>query len=178
MAILHRATITPTKIEAVELWLDAQPWGGSGEIERIGSYRFDDPEGEVGVEALLVRRAGRILQVAMTYRGAPFADAHLITTMEHSTLGPRWVYEASTDPVAVDCFRRALAGSQEQAALEVYDGDQLVAVREQEVRIDREPGDTNMPGDLRIARALDEPLDGVERLTATWSDGQAIVAVR
>lgn len=180
MAILHRATVTPTKSELVESCLDRQPWAGAGEIETIGSYRFDDPEGQVGVEAILVRRAGRILQVPMTYRAAPLADAqaHLIGTMDHSALGPRWIYEAATDPVAVDCFTRALMGEQQQATLQVYDGDELVAVRDPVVRIRREAGGPGSVGEVRLAQVLGDELDGAERLVATWSDGEEIVAVR
>ena len=180
MAILHRATVTPSKRELVEAWLDQQPWGGAGELETTGSYRLDDPEGEVGVEALLVRRAGRLLHVPMTYRGAPLggAKAHLMGTMHHSVLGSRWVYEAIADPVAVGCFTRALAGEQDQAALEVYDGEELVARREPDVRVRRQSGSAPTAGDLRLAQVLGEELDGVERLVATWSDGEAVVAVR
>ena len=96
MAIIHRATITPTKLELAAAWLDRQGAGGAGDLEMVGSYRFDDPEGEVGVEALLVRRSGEVFHLPVTYRGAPLdgAGAHLITTMEHSVLGRRWVYEA------------------------------------------------------------------------------------
>ena len=52
MAILHRATVLPSKLELVETWLNRQLWGGSGELETVGSYRFDDPQGAVGVEAI------------------------------------------------------------------------------------------------------------------------------
>lgn len=181
MAILHRATVTPTKPEIVERWLDQQPWGGSGDIEPIGSYRFDDPEGEVGVEAILVRRAGHVLQVSMTYRAAPLetAQAQLITTMEHSVLGTRWIYDATTDPVAVACFASALAGEQEQAALEVYDGDELVAVRDPEVRLRRETGGADPAGGkVRIGTLLSDDLAGTDRLIASWADGEATVATR
>lgn len=180
MAILHRATVTPSKRDLVERWLDGQPWGGSGEIEMIGSYRFDDPDGAVGVEALLVRRAGRQLHVPLTYRGAPLrgAEAHLIGTMDHSVLGTRWIYQAAGDPVAVDCFTRALAGQQEQATLELYEDDQLVAHPEPNVRLHRQSRPAAGPGDLRLAQVLDDKLDGGERLVATWSDGEAVVAVR
>jgi hypothetical protein len=42
----------------------------------VSAYRFDDPAGEVGIETLLVRRgAGPVLQVPLTYRGAPLAGA-------------------------------------------------------------------------------------------------------
>lgn len=179
MAILHRATLTPSKPEIVASWLDRQPWGGSGEVETIGSYRFDDPEGQVGVEAILVRRDGAVLQVAMTYREAPLDDAtaHLIGTLEHSVLGTRWVYDAAGDPVAQGCFTRALAGDQEQASLEVYDGDELIAVRDPDVRVRRETGE-GAPGELRIGQVLGAAPEGAERLVAAWSDGEAVIAVR
>ena len=180
MAILHRATVLPSKEELVETWLDRQPWGGSGELETIGCYRFDDPQGVVGVEAILVRRAGRVLQVPLTYRGEPLegADEHLIATMNHSVLGMRWVYEGARDPVAVECFMRALAGQQAQATLELYDGDELVGEREPNVRVRRYSGSTPAVGDLRIAEVPSERLDGFELLVATWSGGEAVVAVR
>ena len=106
MAIIHRAAITPTKQELATAWLDRQGLGGAGDVEMLGSYRFDDPAGEVGVEALLVRRGGEVFHLPVTYRGAPLdgAGAHLITTMEHSALGSRWVYEAAGDPVALACY--------------------------------------------------------------------------
>lgn len=180
MAILHRASITPTKLEIVELWLDRQPWGGSGPIEQVGSFRFDDPDGQVGVESLLVRRGDRVLQVPMTYRGEPLAGAeqHLITTMEHTALGTRWVYEASGDPVAIGCFTRALAGEQEQATLQRYDGDTLIEHLEPDTRIHRESGKASDAGALKLAQVLGDPLDGADQLRAIWRDGEAIVAVR
>ena len=52
MAIIHRATITPTKLDLIDGWLgDALP--GDDDLRQVGSYRFDDPEGEVGIEAIL-----------------------------------------------------------------------------------------------------------------------------
>ena len=105
MAIIHDAQIRPTKLELVADWLPRQPWypdDGAPELEQVGAYRFDDPDGEVGIETLLVRTAdGPVLQVPMTYRGQPLPDGepHLIGTMEHSVLGSRWVYDACGDPV-------------------------------------------------------------------------------
>lgn len=80
--------------------------------------------------------------------------------------------------MAVACFTRALAGEQEQATLELYDGDDLVAVREPEVRVRREAGGRSAAGELRLAQVLGANLDGVERLTASWADGEAVVAAR
>ncbi|TFD52291.1 hypothetical protein E3T55_06725 [Cryobacterium frigoriphilum] len=105
MALIYDAVLRPSKTELISAWAEAQPWfaGDAGtEVTRVATYRFDDPDGEVGIETLLVRAgAGPLLQVALTYRGAPLpgADAWLIGTMSHSVLGERWVYDAVGDPV-------------------------------------------------------------------------------
>jgi hypothetical protein len=103
MALVHGdAELSPTKPELVAAWLPTQPWASDlGEIRQFGAYRFDDPDGEVGIEALLFRAGDRVLHLPLTYRGAPLegADAFLVGTAEHSVLGPRWVYDACGDPV-------------------------------------------------------------------------------
>lgn len=189
MAIIHKATVTPSKRDLVTGWLEGQTWAGSGELEVVGSYRFDDPEGEVGVEAILLRRGDVLLHVPLTYRGTPLAgaDAHLVGTMEHSVLGARWVYDAVGDPVAMDCFVRALRGEQEQAHLEIWDGDNIVERREPPVRVRVEPGRPALAvpgtetvavegGRLAVARVIGDELDGERRLVAEWSDGGGVVA--
>lgn len=111
MAIIHQATLTPTKMELLERWLPGRPWlpdSGSAP-EKVGHFRFDDPGGEVGLETILVRSGDAVFQVPLSYRGAPLvgADGFLVGTMEHSVLGTRWVYDACADP----CYVRALAGA-------------------------------------------------------------------
>lgn len=176
MAILHRATLTPTKLELVQPWLDQQPWGRAGEPELVGSYRFDDPDGEVGVEALLILRGDAVLHVPLTYRAAPLdgADEHLIGTLHHSVLGERWVYAASGDPVALGCYARALAGQQEQAVFEVYDGDTMVGLREQTIRLTLEPASAEEPH-VRLANVVGE-VTGAHRLVASWDGGSGAIA--
>ena len=51
MALFHLSNITPTKLELIADWAPTQPWGPSisAPIEMIGSYRFDDPDGRVGM---------------------------------------------------------------------------------------------------------------------------------
>lgn len=122
MAIVHKgASIVPTKIELLTAWLPHQRWyAGKGhvpQLERLGGFRFEDPDGQVGVEVLLVvdRAASPavIYQVPLTYRGAPLAGAEhaLVGTMEHSVLGRRWVYDAPHDPVYVgELITTILAG--------------------------------------------------------------------
>jgi hypothetical protein len=105
MARFHRATITPTKAELIAQWAPTRPWGPSADdpIDVIGSYRFDDPDGRVGMETHLVTAGGTLFQVPLTYRDAPLAGAEdaLITEMEHSVLGTRWVYDGLRDPQLV-----------------------------------------------------------------------------
>ena len=95
----------PGKAELLAAWLQAQPWGpgDASDLERIGAYRFDDPAGQVGLETLLVRVAGCVWQVALTYRAAPLPDAEaaVVGRMGHSVLGERWVYDGCADPAYV-----------------------------------------------------------------------------
>lgn len=123
MALLHAAEIRPSKIELVRAWAPTQPWfaGDDEGLEVVGAYRFDDPDGEVGIETLLVRSGdGPVLQVPLTYRGAPLAGAEewLVTTMEHSVLGDRWVYDACGDPVYAAALATTILGGGTQADLE------------------------------------------------------------
>jgi len=174
MAIIHRATISPTKAELLHGVL-------GGPVTVLGSYRFDDPDGEVGVEAFVVRRGAAVEHVVMTYRGDPLEGAagHLISTMEHSALGRRWVYDGSHDPVARACFERALRGDQEQAVEEVWDGDGRIGAREPTARLtvvgDPGPG---ADASLVIARVIDPSPDlgRGPRLRVEWDGGSAVVA--
>ena len=58
MALLHGgASLVPSKLELLAAWLPSRPWftGDASALEAVGSYRFDDPDGEVGMETHLVR---------------------------------------------------------------------------------------------------------------------------
>ncbi|TDE97489.1 hypothetical protein EXU48_04685 [Occultella glacieicola] len=182
MAILHRATLTPTKLELLETWLDTPASGGldgAGRLRQVGNYRFDDPDGEVGVEALLITRGGPVRQAVLTYRAAPLAGAeqHLIATMEHSVLGRRWVYDGQGDPVALAVYRRALAGRQHQAALEVWVGDTLVETRPPTVRLTVwDPAASPEGLTVRLLREPGVVETGSPALVAAWEGGEGVVA--
>jgi len=132
MALLYRAELRPSKLELVEGWAPAEPWfeAGPGEgFELVGAFRFDDPEGEVGIETLLVRAGGGpVLQVPLTYRGAPLTggSAALIGTMQHSVLGERWVYDGTGDPAYLTAVATAVLTGGGQAELYVdVDGERV-----------------------------------------------------
>ena len=96
----------------------------------IGSYRFDDPDGRVGMEIHLVDAGGALLQVPLTYRDEPLdgADDALITEMQHSVLGTRWVYDGLRDPrLVVMLAAVAMTGQGEALGLAVYDGRWYIA---------------------------------------------------
>ncbi len=58
MAIIHKTTLTPTKLELLTDWLPAQPWyadrGRAPELAKAGAVPVDDPLGEVGIEFMAV----------------------------------------------------------------------------------------------------------------------------
>ena len=73
MAIIHQAELQPTKLELLEEWLPRQPWfpeSGTSGLSK-GSYRFDDPAGEVGIETMTRLCGGSTVQVPLTYRPSP-----------------------------------------------------------------------------------------------------------
>lgn len=121
MAIIYDAQLSPSKDEIVHGWIRRQHWfagKGADRLRNVAAYRFDDPDGEVGMEAHLVKDTlGNLYHVPLTYRPGPLddADAYFITEMEHSVLGTRWVYDASGDPTYLQTLKRVLSGKQAQA---------------------------------------------------------------
>jgi hypothetical protein len=127
MSVIHKTTMAPTKVELLAAWLPTRSWytatGGAPELERTGGFRLDDPEGEVGIEFLVVTdssgaaagSAPRGYLVPMTYRAAPLAGAEdaLIGTSEHGVLGTRWLYDGAHDPVLVGQLTALLRGKAE-----------------------------------------------------------------
>ena len=132
MARFHRATITPTKEDLIRAWAPTQPWGPA-DVERfevIGAYRFDDPDGRVGMECHVVDAGGTLFHVPLTYRDEPLEELSdaLITEMEHSVLGRRWVYDGLRDPQLVVMLAGvAMTGQGEALGMAVYDGRWYIA---------------------------------------------------
>lgn len=108
MAQIFQTTLVPSKLQLITGWLPRQPWyarpGQEPELQAVGGFRLDDPNGEVGLEFHIVRDLdATVYLVPVTYRGAALDEAAdgLLGTMEHGVLGTRWVYDGAHDPVLV-----------------------------------------------------------------------------
>ena len=112
MALVYpNATLEPSKRELMDGWLPSRSWYDGAARKPVGSFRFDDPAGEVGMEGFLLGAEGvPTLFVPLTYRGAELegAEEHLVGTTQHSELGTRWVYDGCADPVFLGELVRAI----------------------------------------------------------------------
>lgn len=177
MALLHDATLTPSKRELLTAWLPHQPWWPGGEFEHLGAYRLDDPDGEVGLECFVLGAPdGTVVHVPVTYRGAPLAGAeeHLIGTTEHSVLGSRWVYDGVADPVLVATMTATILTGGRQADQEVESGGQRQA-RTSSATV-RGSGEAASPApaagaELVVVRRIGDTIEADETLTGQWRDG-------
>ena len=196
MALVHPdASISPSKPELLEAWVPTQPWGAGGLS---------------GGRRLPVRRPGRrrsasrpscstapagLLQVPLTYRSAPLEGVEPITTMTHTVLGDRWIYDGLLDPVAVAAFVTAALTGGTQAAVEHDDADGTHHVREPTVHVtgsgvpgsgvpglgalsvasdERTTTVTSGPVELVLARVVPLPAaSGGAVLTGTWPGQEA-----
>jgi hypothetical protein len=189
MATIHQATLTPTKLELLANWLPGRRWYPGEkppDLERLGAFRFDDPDGEVGVETIVIRPGddGPVLQAPLTYRAAPLegADYFLIGTTEHSVLGTRWVYDAVGDPVYLTCLAAAIrtGGREAEEMVETDDGprrrDPLMSVRGTGAADTPRPAGTLVrvqDGDPAVAVTTSERLE-VRRVLTTEPAGSPL----
>ncbi|MFH9001769.1 1,4-alpha-glucan branching protein [Streptomyces afghaniensis] len=141
MAVIHRTTVEPTKLELLTSWLPSRPWyrGGAAvpQPAKAGGFRLDDPQGEVGIEFIVVTDTSGphavTYLVPLTYRGAALdgAEHALVGTMEHGVLGRRWAYDGCHDPVLVAQLAALIEGrvqAQDQNISDVPDRE-VVASR-------------------------------------------------
>ncbi|WP_405858940.1 1,4-alpha-glucan branching protein [Streptomyces sp. NBC_01515] len=165
MAIIHRTYLKPTKLELLTTWLPTRAWyHGSPEPELVksGGFRLDDPEGEVGIEFMVVTDAPDAYLVPLTYRAAPLPGAEhaLVGTMEHGVLGPRWAYDGCHDPVLTAGLTALVEGRVEAQAQSVSD------------TLDREVA-RSWTGTARVP-ALGAPADTAEATEFAVPDGPTL----
>ncbi|MFE2062340.1 1,4-alpha-glucan branching protein [Streptomyces sp. NPDC059467] len=134
MALIHRTTLKPTKVELLAAWLPTRPWyhgSAAPELVKAGGFRLDDPEGEVGIEFMIVTEESGAYLVPLTYRGAPLDGAGhaLVGTMEHGVLGPRWAYDGCHDPVLTAGLLALIEGRTEAQAQSITDTPDREVVR-------------------------------------------------
>ncbi len=201
MALLYRAELSPTKDQMRAACLKGRSWAaGLSAVQTIASYRFDDPDGEVGMEAaLLADDSGTIVHVPLTYRAAPLegAQEYLIGTMQHSVLGTRWVYDACGDPVWNTAIVRAIARGEAGAdqycetdgQRETFDpgmtvqgsgGLETPTPADGSVLGCRDDADTTLirtpAATLVLVRIVGESVDAQHTLVGTWGAGTAVLA--
>lgn len=206
MALIYSAQLDPSKEEIAARYLAAKPWftaGGDG-LTRVGAYRFDDPDGQVGMEVLFVRASDDLVyQVPLTYRPESRGDTGLVSTMEHSDLGTRWVYDALTEPLFLRTLVQVIFTGEREADLFDPEGNRLDsrgevrgsgAFESFEARIDEAPADAWTPGAvpstaavtigdlaltfLHVPELVDEkselPAD-TQSLTGSWPEGPHVL---
>ncbi|PPJ30824.1 1,4-alpha-glucan branching protein [Nocardia nova] len=168
MAVVHHTTLEPGKLELLTAWVPTREWftGTTPHLHKAGGFRLDDPDGEVGIEHMLVADTADswrpVYHVPMTYRGAPLpgAEEALIGTSEHGVLGTRWIYDAAHDPVALAQMAALLAGravAQDQNRSDTPARTVEVSVADSEtskaVRVNRIPSPAAVlaPGWVRVS---------------------------
>jgi len=89
MAQIHHTTMKPGKLDLLTEWLPTRPWyvgRARPELAKAGGFRLDDPNGEVGIEVMVVTDTSGSdavnYLVPMTYRGAAVSAA------EAALIGP------------------------------------------------------------------------------------------
>lgn len=185
MAQIYNAELSPSKNQVIATVLGTD----EADIEKLTSYRFDDPAGQIGMEVHIVRTPdGSVLQVPLVYRPEPLEDAEedeLITTMEHSVLGTRYVYLGMSDPVFAEALDVTISEERSGAEQFLVDGDTQTPITEGladvigtgEIELEEEEDDENLIGVLELFAELD--LDGLSeeeanqpgQLIGTW-EGQ------
>jgi hypothetical protein len=181
MALLYQATLDPPKLELIAGWARSQPWfegDSTAELTSLGAFRFDDPDGKVGIETFVVRAGkGPILQIPATYRDAPLTGGEpwLIGTLQHSVLGKRFVYDGAGDPAWLAAVATAALTGGHQADMDVQTDDGLV--KRELVTFVEGSGSSDAPSVL-AADLTNIATRPEKRATVTEAGGHRVTLVR
>ncbi|HBX80495.1 MAG: hypothetical protein WAV45_00930 [Propionibacteriaceae bacterium] len=181
------STLTPSKLDLLAAWLPTRDWfeGDATQLERVAAYRFVDPDGEVGLETILVRAGDAVYQVPLTYHSEELEDGRLVGVMDHSVLGTRYAYDATSDPLYMAELIRVIREADGEAEVVSADGVAIPAsmriLGSGTALVANAAGQT-----VRLARRLDDAhaLDtnrAIGLLTGTWTldgvDHETVLAV-
>ena len=185
--------MAPGKLELLAAWLPTRPWylgtGREPELAKAGGFRLDDPQGEVGIEFMVVTDASGDEPVAyhvpLSYRAAPLDgadEAALVGTSEHGVLGKRWVYDGVHDPVVVAqllAFAQGRAEAQAQSVSNTPDPSVTGHFAGPGLPADSAPGVVTDGPDGTTASLAPEPLAlQVTRVLRPADEGVSGTAVR
>lgn len=167
------AELKPSKVELLAKWLPTQPWfdGDPALLERVASFRFVDPDGEVGLDCMLLASNGCVFHVPVTWRDAPLQDGDLIGTLEHSVLGTRYCYDATSDPVFMTELVRVIKEADTDADV-VGEGEEGPRPRTIKVQGTGPVSGQKLGEDAVVVRKLDGTWpDAPAHLVGTWQPG-------
>ena len=121
------AELKPGKMELLSHWLPGQEWFDSdpAQLERVAGFRFVDPDGEVGLDCMIIESAGSLFHVPVSWRDAPLGDGSLIGTLEHSVLGTRYCYDGPSDPVYMTELARVIRKADSDADILAEGSDEV-----------------------------------------------------
>lgn len=178
MALMHKTTMAPTKLELLAAWLPAQPWfsGDVHLLESLGGYRIDDSAGEVGIEGILLTAGDEtVYHVPLTYRGAALENGEefLLGTSEHGVLGTRWISDAIGDPVFRAALAETIAHGGQQADEFVQDEHGNKVSREPLIRVQGSGRAAN-----KVADFSDAVIEQLGRFTRAEQDLAVLDVVR
>lgn len=167
VAQVHDTTLSPTKIELLRQWLPQQSWfeGNTENIETVANYRFVDPNGQVGIEGLIVRISNDFWHIPLTYRSAPLEKEREVGTLTHGVLGKRWVYFGPDDEVYRQVITKGIQEGHTEA--DFSDGREKTAYAQ-----GSGGGATDERPSLSTTLRIDDPVDGPLNMTLRWGENK------
>lgn len=169
------ATLTPTKIELLQRWLPTQDWfrGDAEQVRQATRFRLVDPDGAVGLDAIIAAAGEAAYFVPLTWRDLPLEGATLVGTLEHSELGTRYGYDATTDPVFRTEVERVIREADSHSEIHDQAGNALpLDSTASGSGVVGEPAGERLDFVRVLDRAADVPIDAVGTLTVAWTDDE------
>lgn len=164
------AILSPSKLELLAGWLGDQDWfdGDPGHLERVAAFRFVDPDGEVGLDCMIIRSGESFFHVPVTWRSEPLDGGRLVGTLEHSVLGTRYCYDGPSDAVYTTELARVIRTADSDSDI-LAEGSDEVRERAIEVQGSGSTSGSKLPGEPVLIRKLDGTWPTADaHLIATW----------